>query len=232
MKSVRYTILVAGLIVLGSSGAQAAEANTAADQSLYAGFGAFGASVGYEQRFGDFLGRHWGTRLLFNTGTMRHDSGHGDLSGNRYDLRLKTGGGISSLFDYYPCLDSGWRVTGGVILSRIKTDLSGKPDGQGNYSLNDRVYSAAQVGTLTGQMKYDPALIYLGGGWESTPAGAKGWRFVSDAGVFVTGKAKTTLTATNAANDPALQADLNAESGQLGKRGLGVMAQLGAAYAF
>lgn len=232
MKSVRDTILAAGLIVLGSSGAQAAGTAATADQSAYAGLGAFGASVGYEQRFGDLLGRHWGTRLLFNTGGMRHDSGHGDLSGNRYDLRLKTGGGISSLFDYYPCLDSGWRVTGGVILSRIKTDLSGRPDAQGNYSLNDHVYSAAQVGTLTGQMKSDPALIYLGGGWESTPADTKGWRFVSDVGVFVTGKAKTTLTSTNAANNPVLQADLNAESGQLDKRGLGVMVQLGAAYAF
>lgn len=232
MKTIRFTALAAGLILLVSSGAHAAESSPAADQSLYAGLGALGASVGYEQRFGDFLGRHWGTRLLVNTGSLRHDSGHEDLSGNRYDTRLKTGAGISSLFDYYPWLDSGWRVTGGVILSRIRTDLAGRPDAQGNYSLNDHVYSAAQVGTLSGKMKYDPGLIYLGGGWESPPANARGWRFVSDVGVFVTDKARTTLTSTNVGINPALQGDLAAESGQLDKRGLGVMVQLGAAYAF
>lgn len=221
------------LLTLVSAGvAHAAESTQAADQSVYGAIGPFGASVGYEHRFGDFWGGHWGTRLLVNSGGLAHASGHSDLSGNRYDTRLKTGPGISSLFDYYPSLDSGWHLTGGVILSRIKTDLTGKPDAQGNYSINNRSYSAAQVGTLTGQMKYDPTLLYLGGGWESAAAGAKGWRFVSDAGVFVTGKASTTLTATGAASNPALQADLNAERSQLDKRGVGLLVQLGAAYAF
>ncbi len=231
MKTICHTILAAGLIAMGANEAQAAE-TTMADQSVYAGFGAFGASTGYEQRFGSLLGKHWGTRLLVNTGGIRHDSGHEDQNGNHYDARLKTGAGISSLFDYYPSLDSGWHISGGVILSRIKTDLSGRPDAQGNYSLNDHNYSAAQVGTLTGQMKYDPALLYLGGGWESRPSDAKGWRFVSDVGVFVTGRAETTLSSTNAGQNQALQADLDAESGQLNKRGLGVMVQIGAAYAF
>lgn len=232
MKTICHTILAAGLIVLGASEAQAAEATTPADQSVYVGFGAFGASAGYEQRFGSLLGKHWGTRLLLNTGGLRHDSGHEDQNGNHYDAQLKTGAGISSLFDYYPSLDSGWRMTGGVILSRIKIDLSGRPDVQGNYSLNNHNYSATQVGTLTGQVKYDPALLYFGGGWESTPSDAKGWRFVSDVGVFFTGKAETSLTSTNAGNNQALRTDLDAESGQLNKRGLGVTVQLGAAYAF
>lgn len=228
-------VTTAGLAALGSLNslsAHAADAAAPVDQSVYAAWGAFGASVGYEQRFGTFWGGHWGTRLLVNTGGIGHDSGHADLSGNRYDTHVKTGAGISSLFDYYPSLDSGWHVTGGVILSRIKNDLTGRPDAQGNYNLNNHVYSASQVGTLTGHMKYDPTLLYLGGGWESAASGTKGWRFVSDAGVFVTGKAKTTLTSTNAATNAALQADLNAESSQLDKRGVGVSIQLGAAYAF
>lgn len=232
MHTVRHLAITIGLLALCSTGAQAAEAIAPADQSVYAAWGAFGASLGYEKRFGDSWGGHWGTRLLVNTGGIGHDSGHSDLSGNRYDNHIKTGAGISSLFDFYPSLDSGWHMTGGVILSRIKNDLTGRPDAQGNYNLNDHVYSAAQVGTLTGHMKYDPTLLYLGGGWESAAAGTKGWRFVSDAGVFVTGKAKTTLTATGAAGNPGLQADLNAERSQLDKRGAGVLVQLGAAYAF
>lgn len=232
MNIARHIVFAAGFIVLGSNCAQAAEATAAADQSVYVGFGAFGASVGYEKRFGDLPGRHWGTRLLVNTGGVRQRSWHEDRSGNYYDTRLKAGAGLSSLFDYYPCLDCGWRLTGGVILSRIKADLSGRPDSQGNYRFNDHVYNAAQVGTLTGQMKHAASLLYLGGGWESTPAGAKGWRFVSDAGVFVAGKAKATLASTNAAGNPALQADLHAESDRIDDRGLGILVQLGAAYAF
>lgn len=232
MKFVHHLVIASSLIAWSATGAHAAETAAPTDQSVYAALGSFGASVGYEKRFGDFWGGHWGTRLLVNTGSLGHGRTHADLSGNRYDIKVKTGAGISSLFDYYPSLDSGWRVTGGVILSRIHSDLTGQPNGQGNYSLNDHVYSASQVGTLTGQLKYNPTLLYLGGGWESTAAGAKGWRFVSDAGLFMTDKAKATLTATGAASNSALQADIQAERAQLEKRGLGLMVQLGAAYAF
>lgn len=224
--------VVASVVALGSTSAQAVEAGAPADQSVSMTWGTFGASAGYEQRFGNFWGGHWGTRLLANSGGVRVDSGHGDLSGNHYDTKVKTGAGISSLLDYYPSLDSGWHLTGGVIISRVKNNLTGRPDEQGNYNINNHVYSAAQVGTLKGQMKYNPTLLYAGGGWESAAAGTKGWRFVSDAGVFVSGKAKTTLTATGAATNPALQADLNAERGQISKRHTGAMLQLGAAYAF
>lgn len=205
------------------------------DESIYGAFGPFGASIGYEHRFGTFGNGHWGSRVLVNTGNFggaKQPGGDDELSGNRYEQRLKVGAGISTLLDYYPSLDSGWRITGGLILSRIKTDLTGRPDAQGNYNFHGHSYNATQVGALTGQLKYDPVLLYAGGGWESAAAGARGWRFVSDAGVFVTGRAKTTLNASNAAGNAALQADLNAARGDLSKRGLGLVLQMGAAYAF
>jgi len=229
------TATLSVLALLSTQTAHATEGTMPGEQSIYGAIGPFGASIGYEHRFGEFGNGHWGSRVLINSGNFggaRRQGGHDDLSGNRYDQQLKMGGGMSTLLDYHPSLGSGWRLTGGLILSRIKTDLTGRPDAQGNYNIHGHTYSAAQVGALTGQLKYDPALLYVGGGWESRTAGAKGWRFVSDAGVFVTDRAQASLHGSNAAGNPALQADLDAEQGELRKRGLGLVVQLGAAYVF
>lgn len=221
-------LVITVLAAAGLQAAQAADFSSAEAQSVYGTLGLFGASIGYAHRFSD----RWVSRLQLNTGSLGDATGHTDLSGNRYEVKQKAGAGISTFTDFYPCADSGWRLTGGFIVSQLKPEIKGQPNAQGSYSINDHSYSAAQVGTLSGRLKYNPVSVYLGGGWESAPIEKKGWRFVSDAGVFYAGKASATLTATGAASNPALQADLNAERAQLEKQGLGVMVQLGAAYSF
>jgi hypothetical protein len=155
-----------------------------------------------------------------------------ELEGNRYDLRQRAGPGLSLLADYHPWHDTGWRLTGGLVVARFKTTLTGRADGAGNYAINDRSYSTAQVGTLGGTMKSKPVNLYLGGGWESRPAGAAGWRFVSDLGLLVMGKSRTTLTASAGSGNAALQQDLAAEGRQLNRPGLGLLGSVGVAHGF
>jgi hypothetical protein len=100
------------------------------------------------------------------------------------------------------------------------------------FSINDRRYSVAQVGALGGSVRYRPVSLYLGGGWESRPAGTAGWRFVSDIGLFALAKSKATLSASAGAGNTTLQQDLAAEARQLRRPGLALLGSVGVAYGF
>jgi opacity protein-like surface antigen len=217
-------LLAAALATPGVSAQEAAQAS-----SVYGVFSAFGLGVGYAHRTSE----HWVSRIQLNSGGLVRSRGHTDIGDVHYDTRVRTGAGLSTLTDYYPSSSSGFHLTGGLVWSRLNPELTGQPDGQGGYRINHHSYSAAEVGTLKARLKYDPVNLYLGGGWESAPITQPGWRFVSDVGLFSPlTRAKATLTATGAAGNAALQADLDAERDALRKRGLGVSVSLGAAYSF
>jgi opacity protein-like surface antigen len=225
----RFFTLI-GVAVAGALAMNPAHADDAqpAAQSVYTNTGAFGVGIGYARRLAD----HWIGRVQLDSGGLATATGHLDEGGTRYDSRLKTGAGLLALADFYPAVDSGWHVSGGLIVSRIRPSLTGKADSQGRYSLNGHSYSAAEVGTLNGRAKFNPVSPYLGGGWESSPIESKGWRFTSDVGLFYAGKSSTTLSASGAANNPALQADLKAQQSALDRQGFGLTVMIGVAHSF
>lgn len=196
--------------------------------SAYGVIGPFGLGVG----FGSRIAPHWAARFQVNSGASWSRKEDFTEHGVHYDSRYRSGAGFSALADYYPSLDSGWRVTGGVVYSSIKPQLTGRPDAQGNFTLNNHSYSAAQVGELKGRQKVGPLNLYVGGGWESAPLGTPGWRFVSDLGLFYGGRSSAKLNASNEGANPALAADVQAERKRLEKQGLGLALSLGVAYGF
>lgn len=196
--------------------------------SAYGVVGPFGVGVGFGRR----IAPHWAARFQVNSGVSLGVNGDFTEHGVRYDSRYRSGAGFSTLVDYYPSLDSGWRLTGGVVYAPIKPELTGRPDAQGNFTLNNHVYTAAQVGTLKGRQKVGSDFLYLGGGWESAPLGTPGWRFVSDLGLFYGGRSSAKLNASNEGANPALAADVQAERKRLEKQGLGLALSLGVAYGF
>jgi hypothetical protein len=172
-------------------------------------------------------------RVVLSSGSLATEKRNDvEQQGNRYDLRNRTGPGLSLLADYHPWHSTGWRLTGGLVVSRFKTTLTGRPNGAGNFSINDRSYSTAQVGTLSGSVRYKPVSLYVGGGWESKPVGNAGWRFVSDLGLLALGRSKATLSASAGAGNSVLQQDLSAEARQLRRPGLAVLGAIGVAYGF
>lgn len=201
---------------------------TAQAQSVYGGIGAFGLDLGYAQR----IGEHWVARVQLNSGSGVSRTDHARLSGIDYDAKVRTGAGVAAFTDFYPVLDSGWRLTGGLVYARIQPELTGKAAASGSYQIGAHQYTASEVGTLKGRLRYNPVNLYLGGGWDSAPIGQRGWRFTSDLGLFTAGQPKVTLTATGGTGAPGLKADLDAERGQLSKWGVGAAVTLGAAYRF
>lgn len=219
--------LALGLGLLACVGSSHAEDFTQ-QQTVYGSISPFGVGVGWGHR----INEHWSNRIYLNSGTLGHPTSHGDLNDNRYALTWKASPSLAAMTDYFPWADSGWRLSAGLITANSHLDIKGQPNAQGQYTLNHHSYTAAQVGELKGRLKHGPLNLYMGGGWESAGAGDKGWRFVSDIGIFYAGRASSTLEASGAAGNAALQADLEAERRSLRKQGFGAAVSLGAGYSF
>lgn len=219
------------VLALASAFAQpVAAAEPEAQRTSAASIGTLGMSLDLLdlQGPGDFS-----ARLLLNTGSLAADKREAvDLQGIDYDVRQRFGPGVSLLGDYRPWHGTGWRLTSGLVVSRLNATLKGRPDGAGNYAINGRTYNVSQVGLLEGKLRYKPVSLYLGGGWESKAQGARGWRFISDVGVLVMAKPTVTLTGSNAAGNATLLQDLAAEQRELRKPALAVVGAVGVAYGF
>lgn len=111
------------------------------------------------------------------------------------------------LANYHP-FSGTFRFTGGVVYNKNELSLTGKPTGT-NYVINGQSYTAGQVGSLTGQLKFNNSAPYLGFGWGNRPGGRLGLSV--DVGVLYQGSPKLFLNATGALSDPALASDLEQE---------------------
>jgi hypothetical protein len=78
-----------------------------------------------------------------------------------------------------------------------------------SYRLNGRSYASAQVGTLSGAVRYPGARPYAGFGWGSPAKNRGALGFSTDVGV-VYGHPTAALDASGAA-DPQMRADLEAQ---------------------
>jgi hypothetical protein len=228
-----HLVTATTLLALACAWAQpvaAAEPPIETHHTVSASVGPLGLSFGLLELAGP---GDWSARVLLHTGSLTTaKSNNRDLDGIRYDVRQRFGPGLSLLGDYRPWHDTGWRLTGGLVGSRLTSTLSGRPDGAGSYAINGRVYNVAQVGVLSGTVRHKPVDLYVGGGWESKTPGAAGWRFVSDLGVLVAAKPSVTLSGSAAAGNTALQQDLQAQQDKLRKFGVGLVGSVGVAYVF
>lgn len=120
-----------------------------------------------------------------------------------YDGKLKLGG-WDLLADYYPWA-TGMRFTLGAYGPKTQFDAKAKYTGLGTVTLNNVVYSGADVGHLNAKVSWSGVKPYLGLGYDSfktrtTP----GVYFTSDVGVIFSGSPSVDLTATCTTNSAAL----------------------------
>lgn len=125
-----------------------------------------------------------------------------------YDLRLRS---AELLANFHP-MGGAFRLRAGVLVNRNEFLLTGRPDATGTFDFNGVPYPAAAVGTLTGKLSFNKSAPYLGLGWGNRPNGS--WGVTFDLGAVYQGKPKLALTATGAAANPALAADLESERQQ------------------
>ena len=133
-----------------------------------------------------------------------------DYSGK---LKLATGG---VLLDWHPGAE-GFRLSAGAYLNRNELQANGISSG-GNYTINNRVYTAQQVGKLTGRADFTSFAPYAGLGFGHTISDRHHWSFVFDLGVLFEGAPRLTVRSEGPiANDPAFKADLEAERSKIQK---------------
>lgn len=103
-----------------------------------------------------------------------------------YDGKLKLGG-FDLLADYHP-FASGFRVTGGAYVPTTKFNAKAKYTAAGVITLNDTVYTSADVNGVQADVKWNKVRPYLGLGYDGFNKTTKGVYFTADVGVIFAGK--------------------------------------------
>jgi hypothetical protein len=150
----------------------------------------------------------WNVRLGGNAFNYTDD--RREVSGIFYDAkaRLRT---VSALLDLHPG-GGGFRLSAGAIYNDTKVDGNSLVPASGFYDIGGVPVPAALVGTLNGQIKFDPVVPYVGLGWGNAVGPGGHVRFAADLGAMFQGKGKVTLTpqipAGSPLNAPAARAAL------------------------
>ena len=84
-------------------------------------------------------------------------------------------------------------LVGGLVWHDATTDLTLKPTAGLSYSLNERIYTSAEIGLLSGTMSYPAIAPYLGLAWEKPFGTNSRWRFSTDLGVIFNMQPELTL---------------------------------------
>ena len=131
--------------------------------------------------------------------------------GNDYDFDLKLKS-FSVLVDFHPIPERGLRLSGGIIFNNNHLDMVGVPSV--TYSIGNRTYTGAEVGTLNGVVDFKSTAPYLGIGWGNAASGRFG--LALDLGVVFQGSPQVSLSATGiVTSDPNFVQDLNREVQEL-----------------
>jgi hypothetical protein len=202
--------LAAALVLWGGSTTllSAQQSAMAASAPQYKGVSVafrFG-TLGLGLEVGKLLTNHIAARVganYFKKSTTR------DQSGISYDASIKLQA-VSALIDFFPGNRGSFHLTGGIMTDPAKVDGAGNPTSSGNFTINGNTYTSAEVGTLTGDIKFPGVGPYLGLGF-GTPARSGGaLKFIFDLGAVI-GKPKFSLS-SNGTGAPGLDADLKAQA--------------------
>jgi hypothetical protein len=154
-----------------------------------------------------------------------------------YDAKAKLRSG-SLLIDWFPFANN-FRFSLGAVLNRNKLTATGKPDSNGQFTINGQPINATDVSSLDAEVSFRKTAPYFGIGYGRPING--GLSFISDLGVMFQGVPKSTLTATCSAtatvpNCNTLQSAVAAEQATLqdnvGKFKYYPVLSIGLAYTF
>jgi len=173
--------------------------NSSADVSLDLHIGTLGVAL----QVAKLLTPHFALRGGGSYFSLSKSTTQSDI---QYDAALK----LKSFFglaDFFPSARGAFHLTGGVIANKTTVDATGICSG--SVDINNRSYTCAQLGTLSGSVKFPSASPYVGLGF-GTPAMGSRVHFVMDfGGAF--GGPTLDLNASNSASNPTLAADVKAQ---------------------
>lgn len=109
-----------------------------------------------------------------------------------YDGDFKFGA-YGLLVDFHP-LKGNFRLTAGLMKNRNSIDLTARPTA--DVEIGNNTYTPAQVGTLTGDVRFKDTVPYLGIGFGSAARAPGRVRFVLDAGVLEQGSGSVSISSS------------------------------------
>jgi hypothetical protein len=158
----------------------------AADTAVAIRAGTLGAGVDVD--FG--LTQRLNLRLGYSAYTYDDEIEDSDVL---YDGELKLSN-AQALLDWH-AFGGGFRLSFGAIGLGTKVDVTGQPLG-GEYDIGDDTFTAAQVGSLRGEVEYSNSVApYIGLGWGNTVDKEDRITFLLDVGAIYGGSPEVKLTA-------------------------------------
>jgi hypothetical protein len=137
------------------------------------------------------LGDHFGARLGYSNFSISRTVTSTDAT---YDGKLKLSI-PSALLDWY-VFQGVFHFTAGVAANGTKIDVTGVPSANGTFTVNGNTYSAAQLGSVSGTVKFgNSASPYLGLGWGNPVNPNHRFQVLFDIGAIYGGAPKVSLTA-------------------------------------
>ena len=186
--------------------AQASNGSPASAEHADATIGIHVGTLGLGVEVGKLLTDHLGARIGANYWSLNTTKRQTDID---YVIKAKLQA-ITGLLDFYPSSRGSFHLSGGIMTNPLKVTATGQPTASGTFKINGNTYTAAQVGTLTGEAKYPSAKPYLGLGFGTPAHGGSAVKFFFDLGAML-GTPGVSLSATGAATNAQLQSDLNAQ---------------------
>lgn len=208
-------VILSIALILSTAGLAFAEETPAAEEETSSGINiALGAristlgvgpelSVGFSDYLTTRVAGHWGEFSV-----------DGDTSDVKWDTDLNLASGLATV--EWNVFGGGFHIDVGVIVHDNYVDATAEPTG-GTFTFNGTTYTAAQAGTVSGDVDFDNSVApYVGIGWGNPVDNDTDLTFFCNLGVVFQGSPDVSLTATGTlANDPLFQQNLKYEEKEL-----------------
>ncbi len=197
-------LLVFAILTLGTLAT--APRLAAAELALGAGAGTLG--VGVELTAG--LAPQLHLRLGAHAGSYDDRREASDIE---YDATARVRAG-TALLDWHPG-GGAFRLSAGAVYNSNEVEAESRTPPSGLYEIGDVLVPAALLGSLRGNVEWDPVAPYAGLGFGNPLAPGRRWHVGLDLGVVFQGEPDVTLTpvipAGSPLNNPAARALLDIE---------------------
>ncbi|MDB9538457.1 hypothetical protein NWP22_09875 [Anabaenopsis tanganyikae CS-531] len=135
---------------------------------------------------------NFNARVGINTFSVGADITETDVT-YEADLSLSN---ISTLVDYHPAKNSGFRLTGGLVFQDNKLKGTGRPTaGTNTITVGEDTYNVDVLRSVDAELSFANSVApYLGIGWGNAVQRGKGLGFSFNLGVMFTGSPKVDVT--------------------------------------
>jgi hypothetical protein len=103
---------------------------------------------------------------------------------------------VSTLLDYHPFKNSGFKITGGLVLNDNKVEGKARIRDNTEFEYNNNRYTSKDIASVKGKVTYPNNIApYLGIGWGNAVKPGNRWAFSANLGVMFAGSPKANFDA-------------------------------------